>query len=292
MESDILADTRSFSSRKLSLVKETSVDVAPVEAGDQNKHEFDDLPELTPTQLEKGPDLSVSYDEVTESDQGTSFDFPSHEEQEELLGLALDYAQEESERMSRSLRAIGGNYTRGTKSHPEKGNLDPRQILEMEMEMDAGGEDALSAMRDMISDADWHDGQGPIAVSKNEPEPSPVEPTKAKRTRRKSAKSAETTADVTKDDSGHATTKKPATTRRTGKAIYPSSLEETNARYGMDAAGNRTPTRFQWWQRATSRDPRSKVMAKRVMATRKAPLVRRLTADEYWYKPLKLYTDK
>lgn len=203
-----------------------------------------------------------------------------------------EYASEQEASTREEIQAMGGRFQWGTKQNLLKGFEDPMEIGTASLDQDAGGQEAQSVAWDITSQQDEHYAREDVEVPSTDEAPPAVAAAKAKRTPRKSSKSAETVADVTENDSAQKTAKKPSTTRRTRKASYPSSLEENHARYGMDASGNRTPTRFQWWQRATSRDPRSKQLAQRAMVMRKAPAVRRLTAEEYWYKPLKLYTEK
>lgn len=200
-------------------------------------------------------------------------------------------SQEQSESMVRSVEDVRGKFTRGTKANPEKGEFDPQDIYAKETDLLAGGEQATLNLSEMIPDEDREQLRTLTAAKAVALNPSPPDQPKPKR--RRSVKSAETADKGSDSDSASVAPKKPTTTRRTRQAVpLYASLEENSTRYGMDESGNRTPTRFQWWQRATSRDPRSKEAARRALVTRRAPLVRRLTAQEYWYKPLKLYTEQ
>lgn len=274
--------------RQSSSAVETSLDVPPeLEASVYHDNLVDDVEELSDAQLERSSNhFGIDEDIVnfeSASDVSDNLD-------DGCLDAMAEDADAQMEALREEFANVGGKHAWGTKSDPWKGDEDPIDIGLMRMNQDAGGEELHDSMADTVLEQDVYYAQEERVVSKAESGP-PLDIPKAKR--RKPSKSPALASTTTTDDQLPLSSKKPTTTRRTKQAVpFYASLEENNARYGMDASGKRTPTRFQWWQRATSRDSRSKELARRALVTRRAPLVRRLMAHDYWYKPLKLYTEK
>lgn len=175
---------------------------------------------------------------------------------------------------------------------------DPIEVDEMGMDQIGGGEDQLAFIRDFGIEADRIEEQERQSGPQIDQQAPPLRKTrKAKSGRRDTTRLAETPG---LDAPEHARVQpepdENASVTRSAKPSKPlpstPSSQERNARYGKDALGNSTPSRFQWWQRATSRDTKSKESAKQVMVMRKSPRARKLQTKDQWYKPLKLYTDK
>lgn len=226
------------------------------------------------------------------------------------------YTPAQTDSIKRGIKDVNGRAARGTRDNPLMGDLDPLEVEMMGVDKLAGGEEQVGFVgfftdeelealmvaeraRGGGSGSGDGDGDGEImldsvAVGKGKVLSSSV----LKRTPRAKSRPASNTnphpTALPPPSSTFQPTRYPTPPPPSPAAALSLSLssEDTGARYGTDSTGTPTPSRFQWWARATSRHPESLAEAKSVMVMRKSVGVGRLMSGERWFRPVKAYTEQ
>jgi hypothetical protein len=264
--------------------------------------DYEDSEELQPlsvAELSKGNQLIHANTDISDLDiQEAGYHDLDLDPDDAYLDLdeIEDYAQAQNESTRQGIQDIGGKFARGTKANPTKGDLDPLDIETFALDQFAGEEDLIASIRDSgieeVNFAEWEEDSSAQDILQPELGTAEIQSSSQKKPRKPRQPKSSSKTQVGEDSS---IASKPNVTSSPIANAAPFSLDDqdkVDARYGVDSDGNLTPSRFQWWERATSRHAPSRQRAKRNTAVRKSPRVRRLTSKDYWYKPLKLYTEK
>lgn len=271
------------------LVDEAAVDLDLTDDVVEDGEEFQPL---TYAELSKGNLLMDSNIDSADFDLEETMFYDGARLEEidmDLAGLE-DYAQAQDESTRKGIQDIGGKPAWGTKTSPIKGDVDPLEIGKMGLDRDAGAEDSYALLRAIGIE----EGISEERKSIYRPTVSGTDDVKPHQTKscKKSHLELSLDAEASED---YSMLPKSSATLSANPTSAPFSLDgkdKAGERYGVDADGNRFPSRFQWWERASSRHALSREIAKKITVMRRSPRMRKLQSKDYWYKPLKEYTDQ
>lgn len=209
-----------------------------------------------------------------------------------------EYAPELIKSMKATIQDICGIPVRGTKTNPIKGNWDPVEIDSMAQDREAGAEDSHAILRNSETEEEIYEERVKGSVRPDK-QYSAVQRDKVEKPRpkkRRKASLVKISPEAEADDGisiSSGMNESPSVI--SAAALTPQGGTEgvlTGSHVVGQHEDNPPFSRFNWWERATSRHALSRELAKKNTPMRRSPRVHRLQSSDHWYQPLKDYTDK
>lgn len=260
--------------------------------------DIEEYDSLTAEELAEGPQLDHSAVESADFDIDAAV--ISYQSALDAIGSgpadSEEYAPELIESMKATIQDIRGIPVRGTKTNPIKGNWDPVEIDSMAQDREAGAEDSHAILRDSETEEEIYEERvkGSVRPDKqySTVQGDKVEKPRTKKRRKASLLKISPEAEA---DGGISISSdmNVSPSVHSAAALTPQGGTE-GVLAGSHVVGEDNPplSRFNWWERATSRHALSRELAKRNTPLRRNPRVHRLQSKDHWYQPLKDYTDK